>query len=810
MPGEWRKEQPEPLAFKPAASDCAGGSLGADAGQVSWKMRTSKRGGCGRGCACSGAGGPSGPGSAHSCACLARNTECDELCGCGDCGNRGICRGRSLAEGVDVRVVPCWGMDPYTARNVRDAVAEDTQCASMFQACQRAGEAGEPEGGAAADAHRPSPVPHPRSALGGGRTLLSAVPAAAAPLGSTTRASSLRAWAARWVERKLLPAANSLGSSGWDIFAALSRLTDGPSAAGEDSSGAAAMERAAAAAVRRRAEAVDRDLYFRLHPKGNGLVASRVGGIPEGVLVSEFLGEIRSPAQWSEAQEAARAEGHPRLWALTLERPSDDEAGYDVLHIDAERGGSTASRMSHSCSPNCRASVVATGGRLAVAVYTCRRIEEGEELTLDYASVTDSEKDYRAAVCLCSAVCCRGSYLAYAGANDFMQVANERHTFAHRTALILRACTEALTDEDNSRLERHGLRSAALGRPGERVPGWLAKWLSLVLEFCEAERELLPSSLLLCQGGLTEENARDCASRVTRLRRHNLVVSLDKIRRCLALARDASKPPLRRISAEEVVEHLWLGDRSVAMRALRAAAPALCPASSSGAVVHCASRDEAVHVIAGLESSGAFPELTELGQLVLNEVGTGDVAGARQALLKVEAYLRRLSCSHQTISSMSAACHVAAADLLRLVASTEVWFAAERDYFSPQAGGRRHSLRWLWSEMAGWIRQSARDPGNALYSERRGVVTLPDIESCYGAFKDRYYKERVALLEHLRTTPETAWRSGLWSFRNDAKLYGSPMLDDVLTDTQRPQEQPSTGLCTPRVLQHLQEAPIPL
>ena len=112
----------------------------------------------------------------------------------------------------------------------------------------------------------------------------------------------------------------------------------------------------------------------------------------------------------------------PDFYNITLERPRDDPDGYDVLFVDAAFAGSFASRMSHSCTPNCAAVIVSAGGRLTVAMYTTRPIAAGEELTFDYASVTESEKEFREAACLCGTRHCRGSYLYYAGSSAFMQV----------------------------------------------------------------------------------------------------------------------------------------------------------------------------------------------------------------------------------------------------------------------------------------------------------------------------------------------------------------------------------------------------
>ena len=60
-----------------------------------------------------------------------------------------------------------------------------------------------------------------------------------------------------------------------------------------------------------------------------------------------------------------------------LERPKDDPAGYDVLFIDAASKGAFASRMSHSCTPNCQAITMACGGRLTIALYTLRHVHPG-------------------------------------------------------------------------------------------------------------------------------------------------------------------------------------------------------------------------------------------------------------------------------------------------------------------------------------------------------------------------------------------------------------------------------------------------
>lgn len=48
-------------------------------------------------------------------------------------------------------------------------------------------------------------------------------------------------------------------------------------------------------------------------------------------------------------------------------------------------------------------------------------------------------------------------------------------------------------------------------------------------------------------------------------------------------------------------------------------------------------------------------------------------------------------------------------------------------------------------------------------------MSLP---ACYS-----YPQERNKLLRHIAEQPERSWAGSAWSFRNEAKVYGSPMFD---------------------------------
>lgn len=67
-------------------------------------------------------------------------------------------------------------------------------------------------------------------------------------------------------------------------------------------------------------------------------------------------------------------------------------------------------------------------------------------------------------------------------------------------------------------------------------------------------------------------------------------------------------------------------------------------------------------------------------------------------------------------------------------------------------------------------------------------------------------RERASLLEHLRLRPDAPWKASLsFSFKNEAKAYGSPMCDAAWAEVHG--EDGASGLAA--VLEDLQEAAVP-
>ena len=118
---------------------------------------------------------------------------------------------------------------------------------------------------------------------------------------------------------------------------------------------------------------------------------------------------------------------------------------------------------------------------------------------MDYYSITFSDVEWRAAICLCGKSSCRGSFLHYATQDDLQQVLNQNCGPLWRYATLLRSCVaSSLSAEDHEVLTRHGMSTAALG---SNPPIWMKKYAVDNLKFVEYERKGLPCALLRSKDG---------------------------------------------------------------------------------------------------------------------------------------------------------------------------------------------------------------------------------------------------------------------------------------------------------------------
>lgn len=233
-----------------------------------------------------------------------------------------------------------------------------------------------------------------------------------------------------WIERVLAPAINCQGDDGWNMRLALESII--ANSAGAYSELEVLAGRTVLHEYHKPGGSSD---DYRIHPKGTGVVCRLRAGIQPNEYITQYLGELVPPWRWFEKQEAVeKAQQHynkkptlPDFYNMLMERHRDDSRGYGVIYIDASERNNFASSLSHSCDPNCRTTVAAMGAEYCVCLYSVRKIEYGEELTIDYSAATESEDEYRAAVCLCGSSECRESFLYFTGADDCQQVLKQKH-----------------------------------------------------------------------------------------------------------------------------------------------------------------------------------------------------------------------------------------------------------------------------------------------------------------------------------------------------------------------------------------------
>lgn len=180
---------------------------------------------------------------------------------------------------------------------------------------------------------------------------------------------------------------------------------------------------------------------------------------------------------------------------------------------------------------------------------------------MDYYSITTSDIEWRAAVCLCGMSSCRGSFLHYATQDELQQVLNQNCGPLWRYASLLRSCsTLPITDSDRSVLAHHGIRKAILG---PSPPLWVEKYASDILRFIEYERKALPCALMRSKDGspshYTYSSADMDARCVMEQRIQSMVCCFSMVDRVISSPHQTMKgaKPLVALSVGEVIGELY-------------------------------------------------------------------------------------------------------------------------------------------------------------------------------------------------------------------------------------------------------------
>ncbi|XXQ34330.1 Bromodomain containing protein [Plasmodiophora brassicae] len=521
-------------------------------------------------------------------------------------------------------------------------------------------------------------------------------------------------------------------------------------------------------------QSIKSGLSLPVYDKGHGVICLNRNGFKKNDFIVEYVGEVYPPWRWFEKQAVLKQFQKVYMtpfsfgfYNILLERHRDDGLGYDVLYLDACRKGNYASRLSHSCSPNCTSVCVAANGRFAIIVIALRDIAPNEELTFDYHSVTESPEEAKNAVCFCGWSICRGRYVQFAGPDQFQQVLNVHHGFTQRTSLLLRACVEPLSSSDRGRLQKWHFMGSVL----DGLPEWAVKFASLILEYIEFEKSALPKELMqLSKFAYTKEAAELDTLGVIESRLQCLSIALDKVKYVLRESGGITEPPLRLLTPDEVIDRIWNAEDSVIASAAKKIAPLL--------------------------------DDVDLVRLV--ECTNYKVQSRREMVSRLIEF-RDLLRSMQPSTSCF---HHVAADIVHLYAYTDTFYCMtnyplvksppvhfselglnitnpdDESLLTPKP----YTQAFIWGCLLLWFKQSIDKPDAAAHNAKRGSVCLPSLEGCYSTSRnsnelvEKYTQaQRDAMIACLQAGGAGVIpRHPIWDYRStNDRVYGSPMLDAV-------------------------------
>ena len=518
---------------------------------------------------------------------------------------------------------------------------------------------------------------------------------------------------------------------------------------------------------------------FRIYPKGQGLLCNRKEGIKAGTFVERYLGELFSPWRWFEKTDAVKVVQKklgmkttlPDFYNIIMERHSDDEKGYNLMFVDPIAKGNIASRLSHSCTPNCATIVVSENGKYVTTVYAVRDIEYGEELSFDYGSFTEDKREHEQATCLCGTGQCRGAFLQYSNDRVFQEVMLKEHTTVDRAAILVRACTEELNDNDRKILKTHKLGSSVT----DGAPDWLLKWGALILEFLDFEKKQLTYDLVRRYSFYNLESANDDAVGVHATRVQNLVITLEKLKYFLRQPNQKQNPPLRVLTPKEVVDILWNDTKN------KIGEPIV--------------KTIIKNAISGMQNFVIRQKLKKILQTKIKSNAKGLKSLKEDIMIQARDLLYKLP---QTNSRR----YTAAADLITLYAYTKLNFTMNtyNGFSSPPlklrqcdvgdtcralkekdsvVKGKSYNRQYVWGQLHFWERQTIAQPDASLMAARYGPVVLPDADCCFNTHLNPYSpSQRKSMLEIFEHQPHSQWKTTThWRFRNKYSLFGTPFID---------------------------------
>lgn len=556
--------------------------------------------------------------------------------------------------------------------------------------------------------------------------------------------------------------------------------------------------------------------FSRSHPKGDGIVLRKEGGLQKDTFIGNYAGQLCMPWRFYEKDVSKMSRGNTKSQSLlcthtvTLERPNIDKLGSSILYIDATQSSNFVSRINHSCNPNCVLKTFVVDDQLKLGVWSIVDIRDGEELSIDYRSKGDFERELQGLHCLCGAEYCEKSFVNMASTSSLINTFfTEKYSILHRNKAILDSIKSGITKNDISRLERYGFKKMLLENvkvPGKIhcLPEWLKVWTSHTLKIIEEESEELKAMLHSSDKtpedlGFAEEDIKRLASCRVRL----LMVALNKASFFLSNQDPAilTSPPLELLQESEVVNHLWIGSNSIARRAVKSLEGYIDSLVASMGSKRSSRQQQ------GPENQNKVPwwqvtanekeqsTASNDDSMELEYISNDEVLAKLKELLKAEKpktveaaqmALRRMA----EIAAEGGPLHAGLHDVLLMYSHTTNFFSVTKfkpfkPYLADGTVGTRYRPTFLWGLLCGWYK-NAGDIVDALCNDRKGSLCLPDVECCYlPAFTNGEYikgDERSCLVKFFAGDVTSIWPRNLssFTFKSTTHFFGSPQFDAVL------------------------------
>lgn len=559
--------------------------------------------------------------------------------------------------------------------------------------------------------------------------------------------------------------------------------------------------------------------FSRGHPKGDGIILCKDDGIQKDTFIGYYGGHLCTPWRFYEKDASKASRGNTKSQSLlstyttTLERPNVDQFGSSILYIDATHVSNFVSRINHSCNPNCVLKKFIVGDKLKLGVWSVADIRDGEELSIDFRTKGDFERELQGLYCLCGSEYCEKSFVnMIAMTNPINTFFAEKYSILHRTKIILDSMRCGITKNDISRLERYGFKKMLLedvtdmGKT-QSIPEWLKVWTSHTLKIIEEESEELKTILHASDKSVEEmEFCEEDVKRLSLCRVRLLMVALDKAKLFLSGQEPeiSQKPPLMLLDETGVASYLWNGSNSIAKRAVKVLESYLNSLVTSMGSKR-SSRQQ------GSDNPNKLPwwqiSADEKDQSMGSNNNTIDVTyltndevlSKMKALLKAEkpktaASARKALRKMASITAEGGPLHAGLHDLLIIYSKTKLFFSVTKfkpvkPHLADGKVGMRYRPSFLWALLCGWYK-NAGDVVDALCNDRKGILCLPDVECCYlPSFTNGEYvrgDERNCLAKLFEGDVSSLWPRNLpsFTFKTMTHYFGSPQFDAVLNDTE--------------------------